>query len=451
VLEATASLATKLGRGADVVPHFCLAKAAFRQAEINPEESLSTFIKNSGGLDAPASAIASAATLALFDVRKRSVYEHYRESVLSVPKYGNPLLWPVRSFLVDRCQSFYYLGHRRGRGHIIHHANEAMRTPMPEFSLNTLDGKKIILPIDSSDAQTLLLFIEPPADSKADFPLLKDQKGNRVAEDSIRDMMVLAEKLMAQKKIKKVNVIVAFLSDDTEQVRHLMKINGWTCQAAMLPGGLSNPMVRCLNILSADRVPNAFLVRRDGTISWSMSGIKYGESNSFPVELALRVHFERNEVEWGLKALIKGDDKEAAQAFSGPFLRNLTNRYHWRGPRYHGLTMSHIVQKNWQAALEAIDVAIFEHMARHSHGIPRPRRSSTEQKSKFGEKVLKEKPCEIISEMWRIKSIILEKLKRDEEASVFRKLADKPSLKDEQNAYNAIHYKLMAFKTKLGF
>jgi len=373
IQEANASLATNLPRGADVVPYFCLAKEALRLEKKNPEEVLAEFVKNTGGNEAPESAIAAAATLALFNIRKYELQTSYREAALVSTEKDSPLLWPVHSFLRDKCNHYFFSGlstgfWRNSRWHIINHTEEGLADPLPELTLKSLEGKPLVLPRDTSESQTLLLFIEPPKGSEENFPIIKDEKGNVSRADYIRSAMSLAQKLHSQKEVKNVNIIAAFLSDNPEQVRRLMKVNNWTFKAAMLPRGLSNPMITRLNILSADRFPNLFLIRRDGTVSWSMSGLKYGESHVFPEELALRAHFERNEVQWGVKVLSEGDPKKAAKALTGPFPKDFANRYAWRGPRKHGLTLAHIALRDWNSALQSVNDAIFEHMAQVAVG-----------------------------------------------------------------------------------
>ena len=44
----------------------------------------------------------------------------------------------------------------------------------------------------------------------------------------------------------------------------------WTCEVATVPDALDNPLVAELGILSADFTPNIFLLRPDGSISWSI-------------------------------------------------------------------------------------------------------------------------------------------------------------------------------------
>ena len=107
---------------------------------------------------------------------------------------------------------------------------------------------------------------------------------------------------LADEHAGKVKVIAAFLTDDEKRVQSLMKKNEWPCQAVIVPGGLTNPLVRRLGILSADRVPNIALVRPDGTIVWTLSGIVHPQVRSegegewqYGIYLAMKSNIERYE------------------------------------------------------------------------------------------------------------------------------------------------------------
>lgn len=72
---------------------------------------------------------------------------------------------------------------------------------------------------------------------------------------------------------KDIHLIAVFLSEDTDRIKALMNPRPWPCRVVMAPGGLRNPLVERLGIRSPDRVPNMALLRRDGTIAWTLSGI----------------------------------------------------------------------------------------------------------------------------------------------------------------------------------
>lgn len=312
--EARSALVATLPRGADVVPRFCLAKEALRQGD-SSQEVLSSLIEASGAADAPASAYAAAAMLAI-GVNARGLHETYRE--LALTKHdGNPLIWPVTSFLQDQNHRYrlfkphlYSAGgehhYRRLRGEL---RRNATAPDVPEDAhgslkadFKTLTGDLVKLSPATDGKLTLLMFVEPPADPQADFPaeingaITVDSKGN---ERKTSGVMQNAFKLADEHVGKGVKVIAAFLSDDADRVQALMKKTDWPCQAVMVPGGLSNPLVQRLGILSADRIPNIVLLQPDGKILWKISGIVHpqltGGEKLYVFELGMKVNIERFE------------------------------------------------------------------------------------------------------------------------------------------------------------
>ena len=123
----------------------------------------------------------------------------------------------------------------------------------------------------------------------------EDARGNKREHPGV---MQTAFQLAEQHADKGVKVIAAFLSDDTERIQALMKRSAWPCQAVLVPGGLSNPLVQRLGILSADRAPNAVLLQPDGKILWKLSGIQHPQ-------LIVEIGEQRYVMEIGMKANIE--------------------------------------------------------------------------------------------------------------------------------------------------
>ncbi|MDT8391218.1 MAG: hypothetical protein RRC34_11995 [Lentisphaeria bacterium] len=450
VEEARLALATDLPPEAEVIPRFCLAKAAIRDSdtEADRESVVTAFLKDCGGDTAPPSALAAASILAL-DARSRDLHETYRN--LFLEKHGeNPEFYAFAAFLRDRHHRFRILtpNHNRRergtRGYIVAHGYEPMTDRLPSIQLKSLDGATLSLPEENNDRLTYLLFVEPPADPEADFPVVLDRNGKPTTNDPIRQVMKYAHDLAGQHVNKGIDVIAAFLCDDAGRVGSLMKKNGWTCQAALVPGGLGNPMVRQLGILSADRLPNVFVIRRNGTIAWRGSGLPYKTEFGFPFAylLAMKANVEVCDVEYAYKALEKGDFKEASQLFSGPFPLALPDRYGWLAPRYHGQAVAYMGLMDWPAALEAIDKAIDAHKLRHFRG---RRSKNLEDWRKDADAVILKKPCDTIADLWKTKAMILEKLGRGEEAAEWENLARQPLEPDYPSIYGAFHEKLTSF------
>jgi hypothetical protein len=442
VQEARTTLAENPPRGADVVPKFCLAKEALRQGDSDPESVLLDLIEKTGGAEAPCSAHAAAVILAL-NANSRDLHDRYRNKLLAAPDGDNPVLWPMLSFLRDRVYTYRllkanYIHKERdsARDYMINHGAPPMTGLLPTVKLKTLDGRTLSLPKDTNGKLTLLVFVEPSAEPDADFPIdvgeVEDKKPHH-------NFLQFACDLADRHVNKDVTTIVAFLSEDTERIDALMKTRELTFQAAIVPGGLANPMVRRLGVLSADRIPNVFLLRRDGSMVWRASGLPYGDSEKFVNLLAAKVHIETCEMETACEALKKGKFKEAARIFGGPYLPWNPDRYGWRAPRYHGQALAYVGLKDWNAALDSIEKAIDAQKLRYF----RERRSKNpEFWRKEAAKVTINHPDDTLVEMWNTKAGILDKLDRRDEAAKTRKRAAKPVRADVPSVYKAFHERL---------
>jgi tetratricopeptide (TPR) repeat protein len=424
--EAKASLTTTLPRGADVVARFCLAKEAIRRADALPEAILSTLVDQAGGPAAPASALAAAAILAL-EADARQLHERYRGAFLEAPGAGDARLWSVASFLRDRYHRFCllrasHIRHERSslygsiRGYIVAHGEPSTMGRLPEMELKTLDNAPLELPPKTADRLTLLLFVEPPADKTETQFSRETARAVRYATD-LRDRHVH----------KEVSVIAAFLCDDANRVDALMKANQWTCRSAIVPGGLANPLVRRLGVLSADRLANIFLLRRDGSVAWHMSGFKYDDFGfPFAAYLAMKVHMEVCDAETAYDALVQGDYGKAVRYFATAFDPEGDQRYQWAGPRLHGRALAHMKLQKWEAALTDIDAAIEAHQKGFSRGRPCP--------------------CDIVAEMRLTRAVILDQLGRPEEAKAARQRAAGAAKPHSETPYGLFHEKLRKFR-----
>jgi len=419
VEESRASLASPLPRGGDVVPHFCLAKQALRAGGADAKSILSGLIEAAGGSEAPGAAVAAAAILAL-DANSRELHDRYR-GILLEKHADDPTVWPVVTFVRDRYHTLDLLKVKLSRperriralygdlasprAHAVNHGLSPMTDRLPDIALETLDGESLNLPRDNEGKLTLLLFVEPPADPDADFPIVLDRQGRPTKNDPLRNVMGFAFEMAGRHVHKEVEVIAAFLCDDADRVRALVEKNEWPCRAALVPGGLDNPMVRRLGVLSADRIPNVFLLRRDGTIAWHTSGFSYRSDFGYPfaIRLAMKVHIEVCDTELAYKALADGDFETARSVFSGPFLPEKDERYRWRAPRFHGRALANAGLKDWEAALADIDTAIAAHGTEFDHG--------------------EDRPCASMLGLRRTRATTLAKLGRQEEATAAREAA----------------------------
>jgi tetratricopeptide (TPR) repeat protein len=197
--EARAALATPSLPGAGVVPRFCLAREALRKDRSGAASILSAMIDAAGGSEAPGTALAAAAILAL-DANFRELHDRYRTLLLERTT-EEPALWPVLAFLRDRYHTLHllranFIRHEEGnvpsREHLVNHGLEPMTRPLPKIELKTLDGATLHLPQDTADKLTLLVFIEPPSDPAADFPVALNSQGRPTGDDPIRRVMEYA-------------------------------------------------------------------------------------------------------------------------------------------------------------------------------------------------------------------------------------------------------------------
>ena len=219
-------------------------------------------------------------------------------------------------------------------------------------------------------------------------------------------------------------MVAAFVSDDVDRIKALVQKNAWTCKVAMVSGGLKNPVLRRLGVLSADRVANVFLIRRDGTIAWKTSGLQFKAafSHGFSVFLGMTVQIEVIEIARAYKALERGEYQEAARIFAGPFPKKRDERFGWTAPRFHGRALANMGLKNWKAALVDIETAIAAHEEEYNHN--------------------KQHPCDSMVKMYVVKASILEELGRSAAAKAAREYAATPTRSYGATVYDAFHSKL---------
>ncbi len=448
VEEANAALASSLPDGADVVPRFCLAKAALRRGK-NGGAVLPAFVEATGGDNAPVAAVAAAAILAV-DASARELHQRCRAKLLAATDGGEPSLWPVVAYLRDRVHTYdllraNYVSTNRlrerepVRGYMINHGGPPMTGLLPTVTLKTLDGRTLSLPKDTNGKLTLLVFVEPSSEPNAEFPIDAGGEGEDKKLPHHSYLQYACD--LADRHVNKdVITIAAFLSEDAERIDALMKTRELTCQAAIVPGGLASPMVRRLGVLSADRIPNVFLLRRNGSIAWHASGLPYEDSEGWVNLLATKVHIENCEVETAYEALKKGNFKEAARVFGGPYLPWPPDRYGWRPPRYHGQALAYMGLKDWNAALESIEKAIDAQKLRYFRSLRYDKNAANWRKE--AATVTINHPDDTLVELWDTKAEILDKLGRRDEAAQMRKRSAEPAKPDAPSVYKLFHERL---------
>ncbi len=447
VVESRAALSASAPSGAELVPKFCLATEELRRGERSPRVVLSDFVD----ADSPAAAYAAAAILAM-DVNASELHAKNREKFLELYD-GDPAMWPVVSFLHDQNHRYrlfkynYYMPASRARRIIrANLRSNAANLDAPadtsgpmEAEFATLDGGTVHLPQATDGKLTLLMFVEPPGDTDADFPVLingalrEDARGKKTETLGV---MQHAFGFAEQHVSNEIKVIAAFLSDDAERVKSLMEKHPWPCQAVMVPGGITNPLVRRLGILSADRVPNVILLRPDGTILWKLSGLVHPQVRSegvgetlHVISRAMKHNIDRYEIERSIAVLEQGDYTEAVRLFSGPFpIPERPSPDGWTPPRFHGRAFAHIALKNWEAALADLDSAILMHEWDYNQKAPCV--------------------CHRVASLLQNKATVLEKLGREQEAGEARKRAAAAKFNHPTSRYGRLHDRIEATNEK---
>ena len=397
VKEAKATLAMELPPGADVVARFCLVKDALWREGAIPKVLLRDIIDAEGGGKAPARALTAAAVLAI-EANAEPLYQDYRQRLLCLSDENHPGLWPVLSLIRDRHHNhrlfwgnpgrWGYSETQRYKGRYV---VSGVATPEKTnrvlvATLKGLDGRDVRIPQDLAGKMAGIVFVEPPE------------------EASDRGVCVnLVKKFAGQFSRQGVPVVVAFLSDDTGAAKSMIKDCDGSFRAAMVPGGLGNPLVRRLGILSADRIPNPFLLHGDGAIAWWISGLSYTVART-PMEgavsSAIGINIEKLRTDRAFQPLEQGDYRRAVLLLT----ERLPGPVYWTADHFQGRALAYMGLKNWEAALADIDAALAARKSASRH----------KKAMSLGE-----------AEMHLAKAMILKKLGRDKEAEKERTIGER--------------------------
>ncbi|MFK7849779.1 MAG: hypothetical protein AB8D78_02275, partial [Akkermansiaceae bacterium] len=268
--EAEKAIAAGYPEGCDVIARFCLARMALRSEEVNAPAWIDGFVADSGGESASGPALAAAALLSL-EVADRGGFERYRETILK--KHGDePMMWTFTAFLLDRYHKYWLFqvpftagwsfGRRENYFITKGDADEHRRSVKTE--LRTLDGETFRIPEDLDSEWTAVFFAAPgPWSSKRDDGL---------PPSPIRYLGSLVE-AAAKRPGGDLKVYLAILGDDPEAIRKGFGKKEALCEVLMVPGGIRNPLVQQIGILSEDESLNCMLLSRDGRVAAAISGL----------------------------------------------------------------------------------------------------------------------------------------------------------------------------------
>ncbi|MBI1337911.1 MAG: hypothetical protein GC164_13250 [Phycisphaera sp.] len=259
-VEAQALLDGNYPTGTDVLARFCLAREALHAPDADPQTVIEGFVKECSGKHDAGPALTLAALMSL-EVGSRPMHERYRKMLLD-DHTDNPMLWTPTTFMLDRYQRYWlyqmpftpgWTYGRRERYFFSWGEPDDGRRKF-EHSFNTLDGTTRRFPQDTKGKWAVVSFVTRPGDSSVP----------RGLEDDLNI-----------RPTKDVNVYVAVLGDDTQAIQAAIKEmkQPLSVPVLLVPGGIDNPIVNQLGIVSEDQRPNILIVRPDGTIALTLSGI----------------------------------------------------------------------------------------------------------------------------------------------------------------------------------
>jgi hypothetical protein len=299
--EAKVALEADPPPGTDVIARFCLARGSLRNADIDPESVIRGFA-GAGGQRASGPVLAAAALLAL-DVADRKLHEEFRRAYLD--EYSeHPPMWTATAFFLDRYHRYWMYhppfvagwtyGRRQGHFLGIGEPEDANRTL--QIELKTFEGDMVLFPRKDENKWTVISFV-----SGADGNSYLSQYGKFAEERPVDD----------------VNLLTAVLNDDAEVVRKVLEAKKIpeTFPTMLVPGGMQNPVVQKLGMIVEDgenqpghqKNPNLLLLRPDGSIALSLSGLTMKFMKANVIQNVIELHDEKMVDE----ALTRGNLDEA--------------------------------------------------------------------------------------------------------------------------------------------
>lgn len=353
--EAAATALTKeIPPAAQIVPRFCLAKAALRENDADAEAVLARFMKASNS-DKPSGLTLGAAVTLSLDAGSPVLFEKFRERLLN-EHMDKSQLWPLTAYLFNRfVVGRLFRGNHYSRDVRVYvgfrswQKNTEVRPRKFKMKLADLTGKVLEFPHSDKDKSNVVVFMEPPA----------DEASAKVQVDFVDSLETLA-KAHAHKNI---NFLVAFVSEDTEAIKALVQKNGWDPdRIALVPDGLKNPHVVRLGIFLADQRPNTFMVAHDGTVIWSMSGMYQMAVSTTGVTGTVREKVQEHDLATGRRALQESNYQKAVKIFRDAMPDYRGKPHSLKAAQRIGLARAYKGLKKWPAALKGYNAMVNEHI-----------------------------------------------------------------------------------------
>jgi tetratricopeptide (TPR) repeat protein len=268
--EAKTALSAGLPAGCEVIARFCIARESLRQPGADSRAIIDGLVAESGGESASGPALAAAALLSL-EVADRKRFEDYRGMIIK-EHAENPAMWIFSSFLLDRYHRYWLFqvpftaGWSFGRREdyfltmgAIEDSHRVVRT-----ELRSLDGKPIRIPDDLESEWTAVVFAAPGPWSK--------KRDDELPASPERLLQTISD-IASRRPAGDLKVVLAVLGEDADAIRSALPEKELPCPIAIVPGGIKNPLVHRVGILSEDKEINSLLLRKDGRIAAVVSGL----------------------------------------------------------------------------------------------------------------------------------------------------------------------------------
>jgi hypothetical protein len=352
IAEAKTAISAGYPAGCDVVARFCIGREALRDSKTDSLKVLHELV--SGDPSGPA--LAAASLLAL-DVADRKSFEDFRKAILK-DHTEDPMMWTFTSFLLDRHHDYWLFqvpftagwSYGRRQGYFLTKGDSEDARRLLRGELRGAKDEPMRIPGDLDSEWTAIIFCQPPPWSS--------KRDDGLPPSPVRLLQPLAE-LAASRPSKDVKVVLATFGGDAEATRAQLDAgkSKVDCEVVTLPGGIGNPLVHRLGILSEDNEFNGVLLRKDGGIAVMVSGLAQLGRNGGTLgnvimsadEKAVTAALERGDIE-AAKALILAlappFDPEAVDAKGRKLKQPQYSLYHLRA-RAH----VYMALKEWDKAL----------------------------------------------------------------------------------------------------
>lgn len=354
--DAEAVLAEDLPAAAQLPARFCVVLQAIRQQPNQAKQTIQRFLEEVNAGQQQASPLArAAATVLTLNAAEPELLTGLREQIfredLNEPRLGplNACLFDIstyrRLFLANSWGSEVMKRHGMLRQYL---DSEAVPRRFG-MALQTIDGQPISFPQDDPDTINVVIFLQPSNDKQS--------------AEVQRDLMSKMDEHTGAHRHRKVNVVIASLSENRQAVRALAQRNGWAYPMAVVPDGLKNPDVLRLGIIMPDQRPNTFVVDHEGMIIWSMTGMNQLATSTNAVAHRIRGLVREHDLAVADAALHQGHFEKALTYYDGSFPPDPRMPTDIKNAQRLGQARARVRLGQHQVAIEVLDSVIAEHHA----------------------------------------------------------------------------------------